>query len=126
MIHGRREAVEPRSRLTQESLRQWLIGYLAAKLSVQVAEIDTSKGFEDYGLDSSAGIEMTGKLEKLLEHRLSPALLYYHQSVDALAGFLATELQLPAEYWARQCDYDVLQPVEGAGGPEASQSRHGA
>ncbi|MGI8312729.1 acyl carrier protein [Saccharopolyspora hattusasensis] len=82
---------DERGQLTEEALRAWLVDYLADKLSVSPSQVDTSREFEDYGLDSRAGIQLSGKLEKLVEHRLSPALLYEYQSIDVLVDYLLKE-----------------------------------
>ncbi|MEV6671273.1 acyl carrier protein [Streptomyces sp. NPDC051162] len=80
--------------LTEESLRQWLIGHLAQRIEVPPADIDTGKTFEAYGLDSRVAVQVSGALEKVVERRLSPGLLYEHQTIDDLSGYLARELRL--------------------------------
>jgi acyl carrier protein len=82
---------DERAQLTEEALRAWLVDYLADKLSIPPSQVDTSREFEGYGLDSRAGIQLSGKLEKLVERRLSPALLYQYQSIDALVDYLVKE-----------------------------------
>ncbi|MFC3456087.1 acyl carrier protein [Amycolatopsis speibonae] len=74
--------------VTEEYLRDWLTEQLAARLDLPVPEIDPDKDFESYGMDSRAGMQISGKLEKLLERRLSPAILYEHHSINALVGHL--------------------------------------
>lgn len=80
--------------LTAESLRQWLIEHLAARVGADPAEIDTSKSFEAYGLDSRVAVQVSGALEKIVERRLSPGLLYEHQTIDDLSSHLTQELHL--------------------------------
>ena len=74
--------------VTEEYLRGWLTDQLAARLDLPVPEIDPAKDFESYGMDSRAGMQISGKLEKLLERRLSPAILYEHHSINALVDHL--------------------------------------
>jgi acyl carrier protein len=80
--------------LTAPALRQWLIEDLAARAEVDPADIDTGKSFEDYGLDSRAAVQVSGILEKIVERRLSPGLLYEHETIDDLSAYLAQELHL--------------------------------
>jgi len=80
--------------VTEASLRQWLAQRLAKQLKVDVAVIDTGRTFESYGLDSIVAVQVAGDLEKVLEQRLSPALLFEHQNIDDLAAYLAGELAL--------------------------------
>lgn len=84
----------PSGPLTELALRNWLIGHLATRVDIPAAEIDPTRTFEEYGLDSRVAIQVTGALEKVVERRLSPSLLYDFQSIDALAGHLARELNL--------------------------------
>jgi acyl carrier protein len=78
--------------ITEEAVRAWMVDYLADELSVDASGVDTARSFEEYGLDSRAGIQMCGKLEKLVELRLSPALLYEYSSIDAVAAHLGQRL----------------------------------
>ncbi|WP_133914314.1 acyl carrier protein [Streptomyces sp. NBC_00582] len=82
----------PDGPVTEDAIRAWMVDYLVNRLSVEPAAVDTSRSFEDYGLDSRAGIQMCGKLEKFVELRLSPALLYEHSSIDAVAAHLGRRL----------------------------------
>ncbi|MGI8331393.1 acyl carrier protein [Actinomadura scrupuli] len=81
--------------LTAESLRQWLIEHLAARIGADPGDIDTGKSFEAYGLDSRVAVQVSGALEKIVERRLSPGLLYEHETIDDLSSHLVRELSLP-------------------------------
>lgn len=95
-MFGRSKMPTPPERpVTAHSLRGWLIEAVALQLSVPPAEVDTGRNFEEYGLDSRAGLELSGQIEKVLERRLSPALLYQHPTIDALVGFLVRDLPSP-------------------------------
>ncbi|MGL4305216.1 MAG: acyl carrier protein [Mycobacteriaceae bacterium] len=78
--------------LTENSLRTWLVQELATRTGVAVTEIDPSRTFDSYGLDSRAAVQVSGSLEKVVERRLSPAILFEHQSVDQLVSFLSKEI----------------------------------
>ncbi|QFG24943.1 acyl carrier protein [Actinomadura sp. WMMB 499] len=80
--------------LSAESLRAWLIEHLAERVGAAPADIDTGKSFEAYGLDSRVAVQVSGALEKIVERRLSPGLLYEHQTIDDLSAHLASELHL--------------------------------
>nr|AAS47550.1 putative acyl carrier protein [symbiont bacterium of Paederus fuscipes] len=94
MLLRKKTPTAPQRPVTQESLKAWLVESLAQRLSLDAAEIDTSRNFEDYGLDSRTGIQLSGQLEKVLEHRLSPALLYHHTTIDAVVEHLAKQFKL--------------------------------
>jgi acyl carrier protein len=95
MLKKNKKISRPDGPLTAEALRQSLIAYLAARVDADPADIDTSKSFEAYGLDSRTVVQASGALEKVVERRLSPALLYEYQTIDDLCSHLARELRLP-------------------------------
>ncbi|MBP2321593.1 acyl carrier protein [Kibdelosporangium banguiense] len=74
--------------VTADRLREWLVEQLSVHLDIPVSQVDPDKDFESYGLDSRAGMQISGKLEKLLERRLSPAVVYEHTSINALVDHL--------------------------------------
>jgi acyl carrier protein len=80
--------------LTHESLRGWLVAELARRVKCPESEIDTAKSFDAYGLDSRSAVQVSGALEKVVERRLSPAMLFDHNSIDELAAHLTRELRL--------------------------------
>jgi acyl carrier protein len=80
--------------LTEESLRRWLIQHLADRVELPPEQIDADRTFEEYGLDSRVAVQVSGALEKIVERRLSPGLLYEHQTVNDLSGYLTKELHL--------------------------------
>ncbi len=80
--------------LTHEALRDWLVAELARKVKCAESEIDTAKAFDAYGLDSLASVEISGALERVVGRRLSPAILFDHETIDSLADYLARELPL--------------------------------
>jgi len=80
--------------LTHEKLRAWLVSELARRVNCAESEVDTSKPFDAYGLDSRTAVQISGALEKVVERRLSPAILFDHGTIDDLAAFLTQELRL--------------------------------
>lgn len=87
----RKKTVEPSGPLTQEALSDWLVNHVADHLKVPRDEIDTSVTFESLGLDSRVVVQFSGALEKVVERRLSPGLLYEYQTIDELSDHLAGE-----------------------------------
>lgn len=94
MFTRRKNGSGPAGPLTEDGLRQWLIRHLADRISAAPADIDPTRTFEEYGLDSRVAVQVSGSLEKIVERRLSPGLLYEHQTVDDLSRYLAEELHL--------------------------------
>lgn len=80
--------------VTEAKLQHWLVERLARQLKIDPSQVDSGRSFESYGLDSIVAVQVAGDLEKLLEQRLSPALLFEYQNIDALAHYLASEMAL--------------------------------
>ena len=93
-MFGRKKTAVVEGPLTHEKVRGWLVTELAGMVSISEAEVDTAKPFDAYGLDSRTAVQVSGKLEKVVERRLSPAILFDHETIDDLADFLAGELRL--------------------------------
>lgn len=94
LLHKGTKKPDSNEPLSEAVIRQWLVNRLAKHIKVDPREIDTGKKFEEYGLDSIVAVRVSGDLEKLVEQRLSPALLFEHQTIDELTTYLATELKL--------------------------------
>ena len=80
--------------LTHQALRAWLVTELARRVKCAESEVDTAKPFDAYGLDSRAAVQVSGDLEKVVERRLSPGILFDHGTIDDLVEYLTNELQL--------------------------------
>ena len=94
MFKRKKAVPKPEGPLTEDALRQWLTDYLAVQIEIPRQEVDTEKTFESYGLDSRVAVQVSGALEKIVERRLSPGLLYEYPSIDDLSQYLAKELRL--------------------------------
>ncbi|MGI2029241.1 acyl carrier protein [Endozoicomonas acroporae] len=77
----------------EAAVREWLSQRLAKQLKIDVSAIDSAKPFEQYGLDSMFAVKVTGELEKVVEQRLSPALLFENTCIDDVARVIATSTQ---------------------------------
>jgi acyl carrier protein len=93
-VFGRKRRHTVDGPLTHESLRAWLVTELASRVKCAKSEVDTAKPFDAYGLDSRAAVQVSGALEKVVERRLSPAILFDHGTIDDLAAYLTQELRL--------------------------------
>jgi acyl carrier protein len=95
MMFGRQQSSPIDGPLTHDSLRAWMVSELARRLRCAPSEIDTTKPFDALGLDSRNAVQISGALQKVVGKRLSPAVLFDHETIDDLAEYLASELQLP-------------------------------
>ena len=93
-MFGRKKTATIDGPLTADKLRGWLIAELARLVKIDEADVDTTKPFDAYGLDSRTAVQVSGALEKVVERRLSPGILFDHETIDDLAAHLTGELQL--------------------------------
>ena len=84
----------PATTQSPEALQRWLTTWLAQQLQVPVTEIDITRPFAEYGLDSVAAVELTEALQTAIEQPLSPTLAYEYPTVEAVAAYLGTQLGL--------------------------------
>ena len=77
---------------TESGIRDWMVHRLAKAINVEPSKVLTTKRFDEYGLDSRMAIEVSGELEKIVERRLSPALLFEFPTIDQVAHALASQL----------------------------------
>lgn len=79
----------PIDRITVDSLRSWLVAWLAEALGMDRRQIQPGRAFPNYGLDSLLAMLMVGDLEATFGRRLPPTLAWDYPSVDAMAAHLA-------------------------------------
>ncbi|WP_461479966.1 AMP-binding protein [Mycobacterium sp. HUMS_1102779] len=65
-------------------IAEWLGARLSRELGVPPANIDPSRPFAYYGLDSVRAVQLTADLESWLGQELSPTLAYEYPTIDAL------------------------------------------
>jgi acyl carrier protein len=75
-----------------ESLKSWLIDWMARELGLDRSSIDTSEAFLSYGLDSVQAMTMVGDIEAMLGLRLPPTLAWDYPDIDALSDHLASRM----------------------------------
>jgi acyl carrier protein len=73
-----------------EALRALLIAEIAAILKLEQAEIDPSRDFDEYGLDSVAAVVLLNAVEEHLGMELEPEIVMRRRSIDEIVDALAT------------------------------------
>ncbi len=72
-----------------DSLKSWLIDWMAREMEIDHSTVDTSRPFLSYGLESMKATMMVGDIEAKLSLRLPPTLAWDYPDIDALATHLA-------------------------------------
>ncbi|HEY0836560.1 MAG TPA: AMP-binding protein [Azospirillum sp.] len=71
---------------------EWLKAWLANEFQRDAATIAESDRFSEFGMDSVAGMMLTGALEQWLGTELNQTLVWDHPTVGAMAAHLAAHL----------------------------------
>jgi acyl carrier protein len=87
------ETVNGHSKYTIESLLNWIEAWLAKRLKIDPDQIDASKSFADYGLDSVMAVEFSQALGDWLKYPLEATILWNFSTIESLAQHLTTELK---------------------------------
>jgi acyl carrier protein len=75
-------------RLAPADIESWMVTKLADALKVPREEIDIDAAFTDFGLDSVAGLQLTGELETMVGRPLEATLLYEYPTIATLSRYL--------------------------------------
>ncbi len=73
-------------------IADWLIAQLSGALELPPSEIDASRPFAYYGLDSIHAVRLTTALEAWLGYELPPTLAYEYPTIDILSDHLANQV----------------------------------
>lgn len=82
-------SIPAQPRFTSETIRDWLVEYLARHLAIPAGSVDTSASFESFALDSATAMEMTGDLERWLGRSVDPTLVFDYPTIEKFADHLA-------------------------------------
>jgi amino acid adenylation domain-containing protein/non-ribosomal peptide synthase protein (TIGR01720 family) len=86
---------QEKSTKTQE-IEKWLIAYLAKELQIQPEKVDITVPWENYGLDSSTAVVLSGELQDWLGCELDPEILFEYQTIESLVEYLTQEANVTA------------------------------
>ncbi|ABQ27260.1 SDR family NAD(P)-dependent oxidoreductase [Geotalea uraniireducens] len=102
----------PAHRLTagvKESVRQWLRNTFMTELKLTADQLDEDTSFDDYGIDSIMFAQLVQTLEKGVQGKLDPALLFEHTTLAALTDYFSAH---HADQF--QADLAASTPAEAA------------
>jgi acyl carrier protein len=74
---------------SSESLKDWLIRWMADEMAVPLETIEAAKPLLSYGLNSVQAMTLVGDLETATHLRLPPTLVWDYPTIDALADHVA-------------------------------------
>jgi polyketide synthase PksN len=75
--------------VSPDEIRALLIAEVALILELEQAEIDPQKGFDEYGLDSVAGVILLNAVEERLGVELAPEVVMRGRCINEIVDTLA-------------------------------------
>lgn len=78
---------------TSESIKQWVVEWLAKELKLTPQAIDPSKSFAEYGLDSVVAVELAQDIGDWLGENLDATIAWNFPTIESLAIHLAGKSQ---------------------------------
>ncbi|WP_100444512.1 acyl carrier protein [Glycomyces xiaoerkulensis] len=79
----------PVQTLTPQAVQEWLVEKVAHKLGVAPTEVDPDQFFDEFDLDSTEALVLSGELENWLGFELETTALWYHPTIAELSQYIA-------------------------------------
>ena len=76
-----------------ETIKVWLVEWMAKELEMPADEINTSQSLLDYSLSSMTAMMLVGSLEDWLGLEIVPTLVWDYPTIDDLVTYLAQEVK---------------------------------
>lgn len=76
-------------------IQTWLVEKIAHRLKVPESKIDVERYFDEFGLDSTEALVLSGELEKWLGVEIPTTALWYHPTIASLSQYIADEVKAP-------------------------------
>lgn len=68
----------------------WMVGYIADLLDIPAAEVDVTRPFDHFGLDSAATVAFASDLGRWLGVKIDSKVMIEHDDISAVARYLRT------------------------------------
>jgi phthiocerol/phenolphthiocerol synthesis type-I polyketide synthase C len=89
---------------TAKEIAAWVVSHLSEDIGLPRTEIDTSRQFAHYGMDSVHAIRLTAALGAWLGREVPPTLPYDYPTIDLLTQYLTDDVQIAAPAAAEASD----------------------
>lgn len=77
--------------LTVKEVQEWLVEKVAGRLGVTIGEVDVERYFDEFDLDSTEALVLSGELENWLGFELESTALWYHPTIADLSAWIVTK-----------------------------------
>lgn len=94
--------------LNINQIKSWILEWISKKTKIETYNIDSSKPFVYYGLDSVTGVMISQDLEDFIGQPLPTTLVWDYPSIDSLIEFLVGR-KTPLELNKKKLSFDAHQ-----------------
>jgi acyl carrier protein len=118
-------ATTSNSKLSQESIQNWLVQQLTEQLSLDASTINVSEPLTRYGLDSIDAVTLVGDLEDWLDLELPDTLFWDYPTIAQAAQFLVDNYDISPNFDSadnsseREAKSEDLEPVASSKGQKS-------
>lgn len=84
-------ALAPDGPRTAAAIRQWMVQWLAKRLSLPEAQIHPNQSFADHGVTSLVAVELAQALSRFLGYEVDTTVAWSFPDIGSLAGYLARQ-----------------------------------
>ncbi|MEU3201996.1 MULTISPECIES: acyl carrier protein [unclassified Streptomyces] len=74
--------------MTDQAVQEWLVEKVAHKLGVPQSEVNPDQYFDEFDLDSTEALVLSGELENWLGFELETTALWYHPTINELSRYI--------------------------------------
>lgn len=71
-----------------DGVQDWMVQYLAEILDIDRSDVDVSRPFDQYGLDSAATVAFTSDLGRWLGIKLDTRIMIENENIHSVAGYI--------------------------------------
>lgn len=75
-----------------ETIQDYLSSRIAELIEISPDDVDITKAFSDYSIDSASGVELSGDIEEQFNLKLSPLVLFEYPTIEKLSGYVFRKL----------------------------------
>ncbi|GAA0637536.1 acyl carrier protein [Kutzneria viridogrisea] len=76
---------------TEPEVWQWLVDKIAHRLGVPAQQVDVHRYFDEFDLDSTEALVLSGELESWLGFELETTALWYHPTIAELSAHIVAK-----------------------------------
>jgi acyl carrier protein len=78
-------------------VQTWLVEKIAVRLKVAEEHVDVNRYLDEFGLDSTEALVLSGELEKWIGTEIESTALWYHPTISLLSAYIAERVAMSVQ-----------------------------